>query len=75
MIRFFHGLAITGMLIIVFIAFTIPKNPYEIIPALTVISFDKPLWFCIIFGGGFAYLITLYGIYEKLDQKKSSLFE
>ena len=49
------------------LAFVIPSNPNQIIPALTVMSFDKPLWLCIIIGGGVIYLISLYSIYDKLN--------
>lgn len=58
-----------GFIAIVISAFTIPSNPYEIIPALTVMSFDKPLWVCIVFGGGFLYLLSLYSIYDLIDKK------
>lgn len=66
----FQILAILGLVIIGIIAFIVPNNPYEIIPAMTVASFDKPLWFCIIFGGGSLYLMILYYIYDKLEIKK-----
>lgn len=39
----FQILGILGFIAIVISAFTILSNPYEIIPALTVMSFDKPL--------------------------------
>lgn len=66
----FQILAIVGMIIICIMAFTIPKNPYEIIPAVSMMSFDKPLWFCIIFSGGFLYLTILWSIYDSLEQRK-----
>lgn len=65
--RVFHVLAIIGLIIISVLAFVIPSNPNQIIPALTVMSFDKPLWLCIIIGGGVIYLISLYSIYDKLN--------
>ena len=67
--RVFHVLAIIGLIIISVLAFVIPSNPNQIIPALTVMSFDKPLWLCIIIGGGVIYLISLYSIYDKLNSK------
>ena len=67
--RIFQILGIIGFLIICLLAFIIPKNPYKIIPAMTMMSFDKPLWLCIIIGGGFIYLLTLYGIYDKIKNK------
>ena len=65
--RVFQILGIIGFIVICILAFVIPSNPNQIIPALTVMSFDKPLWLCIIIGGGFIYLITLYSIYNKLN--------
>ena len=67
--RIFQVLAIVGIIAICIIAFVVPSNPNQIIPALTVMSFDKPLWLCIIIGGGFLYLISLYSIYDKLSNK------
>lgn len=64
--RIFQLLGIIGFIVICILAFVIPSNPNEIIPAMTVMSFDKPLWLCIIVGGGFIYLITLYSIYNKI---------
>lgn len=65
--RVFQLLGIIGFIAICILAFVIPSNPNQIIPALTVMSFDKPLCLCIIIGGGFIYLITLYSIYNKLN--------
>jgi len=58
----FKILGIGGFIAIYIIAFTIPSNPYEIIPSYTLYSFDKPLWLWIILGGDFLYLIILYYI-------------
>jgi len=66
MARAFQVIGVIGFIAICICAFTIPSNPNKIIPAMTVFSFDKPLWFCIIFGGGFLWLLTLLGIYDKL---------
>lgn len=68
--RIFQILALLGFIVICIIAFTIPNNSYETIPAMTFASFDKPLWFCIIIGGGSLYFIILYYIYDKLNTKK-----
>lgn len=62
-------LAIVGMILISILAFTITSNPNEIIPSMTITGFDKPLWFCIIFGCGFIYLMILLAIYDKLKEK------
>ena len=69
----FQLLGIIGFIIICILAFTIPSDPYKIIPALTIMSFDKPLWFCIIFGGGILYLLILYGIYDYIINKNKEL--
>lgn len=62
----FQLLGAVGFIIICVCAFTIPNNPYEIIPAMTIYSFDKPLWLCIIVGGGFLWLMILLGVYDKM---------
>lgn len=69
--KIFQVLGIVGFLIICILAFIIPENPYKIIPAISMMSFDKPLWLCIILVGGFFYLITIYAIYEKIIEKYS----
>lgn len=66
--RVFQVLAVLGLIVISVLAFVVPSNPNEIIPAMTVMSFDKPLWLCIIVGG-LLYLISLYSIYDKLSSK------
>lgn len=69
--RLFIGLSIVGFIIICILSFVLPKNPFEIIPAMTMVSFDKPVWLCGIIGGGFVYLMILWGIYDKLSQSKN----
>ena len=66
----FRLLAIVGVVFISVLSFVVPKDPFEIIPAMTVMSFDKPVWFCIMFCGSFIYLIVLYSIYDYLDKRK-----
>ena len=68
--RRFQILAILGIIIISIVAFILPQNPYEIIPTLTIMSFDKPLWLCIIIGIGVPYLSILLFIYEKIIKEK-----
>jgi len=46
--KVFIILGIIGVIVISICAFTVPKDPYMILPAMTVYSFDKPLWFAII---------------------------
>ena len=67
--RIFQILGVVGFITIYVLAFIVPTNPNEIIPALSVISFDKPLWLCIIIGGGFKYLIILYSIYDIINNR------
>jgi len=66
----FTLLSIVGVLIITILAFTIPNNPYEIIPAMSIMNLDKPLWLCIIISGSFFYLIILYNIYDEIVKRK-----
>lgn len=65
----FQVLAIVGVIIISILAFTLPSDPYEIIPAMSVMSFDKPMWACYMFGGSFLYLLVLLGIYDIVNKK------
>lgn len=62
----FQIVGVLGFIIIFICAFIIHNDHYEIIPAMTIMGFDKPLWFAIIFGGGFMYLLILLGIYDKV---------
>ena len=68
----FQVLATIGVTIIFILAFTLPKNPYEIIPAISVMSFDKPLWLCIFIVGSSVYLLILYTIYDNLSKRKTA---
>lgn len=65
----FYALGVIGVVIISILAFVLPSDPYMIIPAMSVMSFDKPLWFAIIFSGSFIYLFVLYGIYDYLNER------
>lgn len=65
----FYVLGVIGVIIISILAFVLPSDPYMIIPAMSVMSFDKPLWFAIIVSGSFIYLFVLYGIYDYLKEK------
>jgi len=69
--RLFIGLSIVGFVVICVLSFVLPKNPFEIIPAMTMVSFDKPVWLCGIIGGGFIYLMVLWTIYDKLSHKEN----
>ncbi len=65
----FQIIAIVGVIIISILSFTIPQNPYEIIPAITPMSFDKPLWFALIVSCGILYLSLLWYIYDEVSKK------
>lgn len=65
----FQVLAIVGVIIISILAFTLPSDPSEIIPAMSVMSFDKPMLACYMFGGSFLYLLVLLGIYDIVNKK------
>lgn len=66
----FQCLGVIGVGVIIVLAFTLPSNPYEIIPALTMMSFDKPLWLCIIISSSFFYLVALFSIYNGIEKRK-----
>lgn len=60
----FYTIGIIGVILICVLAFVLPQDPFEIIPAITMYSFDKPLWLCIVISGNFIYLSILYKIYN-----------
>ena len=65
----FYALGVIGVVIISILAFVLPSDPYMIIPAMSVMSFDKPLWFAIIVSGSFIYLCLLYELYDYLEEQ------
>ena len=67
--KVFIILAILGIIIISILSFVLPKDPFMIVPALSIVSFDKPLWLCYIIGISFVYLLILYSIYDFIKQK------
>ena len=67
----FKVIGVLGFIIICIMAFIIPNNPYEIIPSISSVGFDKTLWFAIIVGGGFLYLMTLLSLYERIENEKN----
>lgn len=60
------------MVLITIMAFTIPSNPFEIIPAIGTNGFDKPLWLDLIMGFGFIYSLVLLIIYDRISSKSST---
>ena len=63
----FKVMAILGYIIIILLAFTIPKDPNTIIPSYTYMTCDKPLWLCIIMVGWFFYSIFLSELYDYIN--------
>jgi hypothetical protein len=59
-------LGIIGVILISIAGFVIPEDPYEMVPALTVMTFDKPVWVCYMFGGGTLYIALLYACYNAI---------
>ncbi len=68
--QIFNELVIGGFLVICYLSLILPKDPFQTIPALTMFTCDKPLWFCIALVGNFFYLLILSTIYDTLEQKK-----
>lgn len=69
----FIALAIVGVAIIITLSFMLPSNPYEIIPSVSMMYGDMPLWLKCSIGFSFLYLLILFAIYDKLipsDEKK-----
>ena len=62
----FIFLGIMGALIISILSFILPTDPFLIIPAMTPMTFDKPLWLCGVVGGNTIYLGSLYYVYDKM---------
>lgn len=58
------------MVLISIMAFTIPSNPFEIIPAIGINGFDKPQWLNLIIGFGSIYSLVLLIIYDRISSKK-----
>ena len=62
----FNILTILGLILILFLSFIIPNNPYEIVKSYTTRTLDRPLWFNILIISSFIYLIIICSIYEKI---------
>ncbi len=67
--KIFVTIGLIGVITISVMAFTVPIDPYAILPAMTIFSFDKPVWLCWLVGGNILYLIVLYFIYDKIKLK------
>ena len=65
----FEILGVVGLIVISILAFVIPKDPFKILPAVSVVGFDKPLWLAIIIAGGFIYIVVLASIYDYLIKR------
>ena len=55
------------MLLITYLAFTIPSDPYKIFKSMTGL-FDLPIWCLIIMVGGFIDMVALISIYDKTER-------
>lgn len=69
----FIALTIVGVAIIITLSFMLPSNPYEIMPSVSMMYGDMPLWLIYSIGFSFLYLLILFAIYDKLipsDEKK-----
>ena len=73
--RKFIIIGLIGIIIICILSFIIPKNPYEMIPSFTYLSFDKPLWLCITLSGSFIYINLLYELYILKNGKSETLYQ
>lgn len=62
----FIALAIVGGAIIITLSFILPSNPYEIMPSVTMMLGDIPLWLMYSIEFAFLYLLILFAIYDKL---------
>lgn len=67
----FSILAIVGVAIICVLSFVLPTNPYEIIPSISMMVGDMPLWLALIISLSFIYLLILFAIYDNLIPKES----
>ncbi len=65
----FYVLGVVGSIVICILSFVLPNNPHEIIPAISMMGFDKPLWLALIITGLVFYNGLLYGIYDTLKKK------
>ena len=72
----FIALAIVGVAIIITLSFMLPSNPYEIMPSVSMMYGDMPLWLIYSIEFSFLYLLILFAIYDKLipsDEKKEKI--
>jgi hypothetical protein len=69
----FVVLGIIGFISISVAGFVIPKDPYKIVPAISIMGFDKPLWVCYMFGGGIIYIFLLYLCYDAIKYQKKGV--
>lgn len=66
--RGFWIVGIGVMLLITYLAFTIPNDPYKIYYSITGL-FDLPIWLLIIMVGGFIDMVALVSIYDKTERR------
>lgn len=68
----FIALSVIGSIIICILAVVLPKDPNLNIPSISVMGFDKPLWFAIDIVGIFFYNIILLAIYDKMKERRNN---
>jgi len=68
--KLFIFTGLNGFLLICILAFKIPKDPYMTIHALTVYTFDRPMWFNFIVGWTGIYWYWLYYLYKYYVRKE-----
>ena len=61
-------LFVIGFIIICIFAFIVPTDPFEMIPSVSALSFDKPVWFEIILVGTFFYTLILSYTFDKIKK-------
>lgn len=64
----FISLAIIGAVVILYLSFNLPNNPYEMIPSILYFNHYRPLWFCDFVGITGLYIIMLCTLYEKIKK-------
>lgn len=67
--KIFTMLSIFVVTIICVLSFILPSNPHKIIPSITAMGFDKPMWLCYFVTGSFLYLLILWSSYKVIKKK------
>lgn len=62
--RTFIIINLIGIIIILSLSVILPKHPFEIIPAISYRSFDRPAWLNYFLAGSFIYTIIVWKLYD-----------